>query len=248
MKKLIALILLLASFAQYGGDKSSVKPVAGCTLPTNLTYRWIPNAGCSTSVACMTDTVAGNNASQTTSGDLPTYSATGGPNSTPALAFSGSWVDFSTGIPAPTGSATYTFYEVIKLSSPTATQYLMGNQTSLGALAVEFGGTGVARLALTGTGAVATDTATMTGSTWYTKAVTFSYATEAYQFYTCSGGTCTAGAGGTATAGTYSQAINLIGARGNSSFGIGGSLAEFGYYNGISIAGLGAYSQCQYGI
>src|ERR1700722_1347905 len=85
-----------------------------CTAPS-MTYRWVPASGCSTSSACAKDRVAGNNASQTSSGALPTYSEAGGPDRTPDLTFNGSTDYLTFGTAIPSAVTTFTIYAVIAM-------------------------------------------------------------------------------------------------------------------------------------
>lgn len=268
MKKIAKYLIVMVLFSAMGRQDGEGQAIffgqnfsSGCTPPTNETYRWVPNSGCSTSVACATDVVASNNASQTTSGDLPTYSATGGPNNQPYLSFNGTsdYLTFSTTIPTTACTGTgCTFWVVWYIASTGATKpwfgYSGGGNNFQG---YYFQSANVQRLANTFANAGGgytgpwSGTDTYSATTWYTTAVTMTSG-GTWQTYKCSGGTCaTDGSGGTGAGwGTISFATNALGIiAGQSATDYwSGRMAEWGYYAGSSITGLAAWSKCQYGI
>ena len=223
-------------------------------LPT-ATYDWLPNSGCSTSVACMTDAIASNNASQTISGDLPTYSATGGPNSTKSLSFNGTsdFLTFATGVPYPTAGHSYTFYTVWKTPSTTTIQPIL--DIALGSGSLGYGSRSTTYMGLTDAGVaqIAADNVAMSNNTWYAKIVVYTYTSSSsatYAFFTCSSGTSNAGASGSAVNETFTRNTTRIGASATSYGNI--SLAEVGYYNGTwsgaQNTAFCAYANARYGL
>lgn len=215
-----------------------------CVAPT-MTYRWTPTVGCSTSTVCATDQVAGNNASQTTSGDLPTYSATGGPNSTPSLTFNGT-TDFitpTTAIANPTGGLT--IYVIFNQTANPGNTALIGGATS----GLEYGVNGSGNMFLNqqsiqGIGA---GSSTVSLSTWYTKVITFNSSSNVWQFYNVSSGTLTSDGAGSTGYPAWAATPNLGGAP-DVGQNFHGSIAEWGYINSVNTTGIAAWSSCHYAI
>jgi hypothetical protein len=203
--------------------------------PSNICY---PTSTCSDGeiMKYNFDSIGGNTASNP-SGSQPTYH-TNQVNGLAANTFAGSqFFNLTTGIPQTNN---FTFWAVVKLAS------------SGGGL---FGyGTGAFAWVVTPTSQyVASDNVGVGGyasasygtSTWVTVAVTYNSTSGAYAFYTCSGGTCTNIGSGTDYI-SLSSATTRFGDAVYSYFN--GQVAEAGYYNGISTAGIGAWSKCKYGI
>jgi len=255
------LLVLFLGLSQVGGiggfggvGGAGGGPTSTCTLPTNLTYRWLPAPGCSTSSPCMTDTVSGNNASQTISGDLPTYSSTGGGanGNNSYLTFNGTSDYLIPTTAIPTTANVYTFYAVFELTTASVTNPLFGSSSAYSTPGVVWYVTSSNLLRDSNNGPVfytGTNTYSST-STWYAVAAEFSVSGNTQSLYKCTSGTCTAdGSGGTNTFGAITATTNWLGA--SQLLGpnfLHAKVSEFGYYNGNSLTGLGAYVNCQYGI
>lgn len=221
---------------------------ASCTAPT-MTYRWVPAAACSTSQPCATDIVAGNNASQTTGGDLPTYSATGGPNGTPALVFNGT-SDFLTMATAiPTGVTDLTMYAIFNpAGTPSSHDYdlISGSANN----SMEFGidpsdHIFFNQMDIIGAGGALT----FPVSTWYTEVVTFHNGTSTTQFYRTVGGALVPDGPATVQAMTFSAVTGNLGGETLTNNYFNGSIAEWGFLSGsTSTTGIAKWSSCHYGI
>jgi hypothetical protein len=209
-----------------------------------MTYRWTPTSGCSTSTPCATDQVSGNNASQTTSGDLPTYSATGGPNSTPSLAFNGT-SDFI--IPAtaiPSGLTVFTLYVILNVTTLQDGAMFGGVGGGIEYRIDSSGKPGLLVQSVVGT----SGTQTLSTGTWYTVVVTHDNGTTTTNFYNATSGTLSAQGNNTTQAMVLTSTTNdLGGATGNSEF-FNGEIAEWGYLNSVNTAGIAAWSNCHYGV
>lgn len=248
MKTLALLLALLSGHIQNQGpmDSSALSAPPPCIEPTGMTYIWVPAAGCSTSTPCATDVVAGNNASQTTSGDLPTYGATCGPNSRPCLTFNGT-TDFITPTTAiPSGLTNLTFYAVINITTGSVYNAFFGSTSSQFAeFAVTSGN--VPQLAETGI-AGAQGTQTISTGTWYTLIVTYANGTTTTSFYNASGGALNPQGSFGGPAMTFPNPTADLGAsRGDPSF-FNGKIAEWGYTNSVNTAGIANWSSCHYGV
>ena len=274
MKRLIALIVLLL-FPVFGDSQFTIplhtgaSTTSSCTPPP-MTYRWAAstltgtaNCGSSGTTACANgsgvyswaDAVAGDAATQTTSANQPVFT-TNEINGYPALAFSHSSISYlslATGI-ASSSTSTYTFYAVVN-STTTNNYYLLGVSTANASdsIGLAFNASNLEmELTNPGVAVLATNTTTQSASTWYTLVWTYNASTKAYAFYSCSGGSCTEQGAGTSSTGTFGKAATILGSSNSgssySTYAFSGYLAEFGYLNGVSISGIGAYSQCEYGI
>lgn len=218
-----------------------------CTAPT-MTYRWTPTSGCSTSTPCATDQVSGNNASQTTSGDLPTYGATCGPNSTPCLTFNGT-TDYLLPTTAIAGPTDLTVYAIFKTATtPTTKGYPFIGGAANG---IEFGIDTANQAFLNQQDITGTNgTRTYTSGTWYAEAITYHNATTTTNFYAVSGGGLSADGVSASPAMTFSAAAPNLGANTNGSDleYFNGSIAEWGYLSSVNTAGIAAWSSCHYGV
>lgn len=271
MRRLIAILLVILLWLPAGaqtavntGNHRKVFPSGGSCTPPTMTYEWVAdsltgtnNCGSSGTSSCTNgagiytalELVAGNNGTQTTSLNQPTFT-TGAINGLPAFTFvnGSSYWNLATGI--PTSTANYTFFAVLKPTG-TGNGWFFGVSTVANGL--EFGvkytsPNFYANWGNYNNGSAATDTNAITPSSWVTVAITYVASTRAYVFYQCSAGTCTAHGSGTASSpGTISAAMQQIGARANGS-GYVGSIADLGFLSGISTAGIATYSQCKYGI
>jgi hypothetical protein len=89
-------------------------------------------------------------------------------------------------------------------------------------------------------------THTISTTAFSTIAITYTYSSGALALYVCSAGTCVSDGTATTTAifGNPTISLGIAGVAGE----FNGYVAEWGYLNSSSIAGIGAYSLCQYGI
>jgi hypothetical protein len=141
-----------------------------CT-PPSMTYRWVPASGCSTTSACAKDRVDGNNASQISSGALPTYSEGRGPNSTPDLTFNGStdYLTFRAAIPSAV--TRFTIYAVIAMTGAGRENAIFGGDT--GGIEYRINASNHPDLLYQSIADVNSGTQTLSANTWYTEVVTF---------------------------------------------------------------------------
>lgn len=202
-----ALTVLPVSAQQNVAMRHRVPASSGGGL--GLTYDWLAYNSVCTYTPCMHDTVASNDATNSTSGDRPTYSATSGPNSTPGLAFNGSsdTLNFATSISSSVTQ--YDVFFVFTTPSLASTQAFMGGPS--GALDFDLTTAGKVIITISGTGTVATCTTAHSINTWYAYAVTFNTSTKGYACYILSGGTYTADGSGTASSGTLTGNLTNIG-------------------------------------
>lgn len=246
MKYLIALLALATSMQNPGpsrGSKATAPP--SCNPPT-MQYRWTPTSGCSTSTVCMTDAVVANNASQTNSANLPTYSATGGPNSQPELVFgAGSANDYLVfGTPVPLTLSTFTIYAVVNITTASLSNAIFGG--AVGGIEYRINSSNNPELLKAATLSIGSGTQTLSAGTWYTQVMTYTSA-SGYNFYHANGGSLTlAGTGSSST--TFLGAANNIGAGAAQSEVLTGNLAEVGFLNSVNTAGIAAWSSCHFGI
>lgn len=248
---MIRLLLLLPLLSTLIGDQATYptpgpgRQVHACTPPT-MTYRWTPTSGCSTSTPCATDQVAGNNASQTTSGDLPTYGATCGPNSTPCLTFNGT-SDFLTPTTpiASSGLTAVTVYAVVNMTSTSVLNYIYGGANFGFTFRTNTDGT----VGFGVEGIVGSDgTQVLSPSTWYTIVVTYDNGTTTTNFYNATGGgLAPEGTSGTALSWSAATPTMASDTPNFSSF-FGGSIAEWGYTNSVNTSGIANWSSCHYGV
>ena len=244
------LLALMMFFATPHGQQTisaSFPPApSGCTLPP-VTSDWLASNSCSTGAACMNDAVGGNNATQSVSGDVPTYSASG-TFSHPYLTFNGStdFLNLGTGIPHT--NTTYSFLVVGNFASVSTGAYVIaGVSLSLG-----YRINPNQQLALAGSTVTATGTASYSTSTKYALVATINTSTNAYTFSKLSGGSVTADGSGTASALPYSVNITTIGVGGTASAYLAAATPEIIYYNGVWTGGnlttAAAYVACRYSI
>jgi hypothetical protein len=217
----------------------------GCVNPTT-TYQWIASNSCTSGAACMNDAVGGNNANQATSGNRPTYSASG-TFPRPYLTFvaaSDQYLTLASNISDTNTS--YSFYVIVNFSGVSNNQTFIGSGG--GGLAYQLSGSGKQVLAKVGTGVAATGTNAYSTSTNYALAVTYNVSANTYAFYKISGGSYASDGSGTATAETYTFALAEIGTADGSSYFMRGSSPEMGLYLGIwnstQLTALATYVKC----
>jgi hypothetical protein len=209
-----------------------------------MTYRWTPTSGCSTSTACATDQVSGNNAFQTSGGALPTYGATSGPNSTPALTFAiGDSILPTTPIAAPAGD--FTIYVIFNMAAGSRNNELLGGAatSSINLVVSTSNQVTLNEQAVAG---VNGNRALSTG-TWYGEAVTYQNGSGTNSFYALSGGTATSD-GVIVTPQSFTSVTTALGAAPQFSLTFDGSIAEWGYLTSANIAGIANWSSCHYGV
>jgi hypothetical protein len=231
-----------------------------------MTYRWAAysltgtnNCGSAGTTLCanglgvytLPDSAGSNNAVQTTSADQPTF-ATNQINGLPAISNSGGSGSSAQVLVAGTGFATGTNFTMYAVVEPTNLGNYMAvfgtNLANDSQVAVEYGFEGNNQFVRANGNSAIPGSATFANSTWKTIALTYNNSTQAVQMYICSSGTCTAdGSAGTILPGAFNTAItNLFGPAAD--FAMQGYIAEWGYLNSISLTGIGAYSQCKYGL
>ncbi len=233
------------------------KKAPPCVAPT-MTYRWAaynPSNLCTGSVACtdgakiitLADFVSTNNGTQATDG--PIYH-TNQINGQPALTFLGiagtTYVQLATSL-AVTGSAT--FYAVLRVNSGAANSPVIGVNAN-GGIEWDNNGTPNYKMIMQSSGVafIGTETTARSLTNFTTVALTYNFSTGAYVFYDCSGGTCTADGSGTTTASWTGGRVYYIGLVNSFGTKFDGQIAEVGYLSSSSTTGIGAYSQCKYGI
>jgi hypothetical protein len=214
-----------------------------CT-PPSMTYRWVPASGCSTTSACAKDRVDGNNASQISSGALPTYSEGRGPNSTPDLTFNGSTDYLTFGAAIPSAVTTFTIYAVIAMTGAGRENAIFGGDT--GGIEYRINASNHPDLLYQSIADVNSGTQTLSANTWYTEVVTFQIS-GAVNFYYASGGSLIPSGSGSTSSYAFSGITESLGAsRGGEYFR--GKIAEIGYLSSVNTSGIAAWSNCHYGI
>lgn len=252
MRTLIALLLLASSaLAQNPGPSvtGAGRLPPPCVEPT-MTYIWVPASGCSTSSPCATELVSGNNASQTTSGDLPTYSATGGPSSQPALVFNGSsdYLIMNTAIPS--GVTAFTLYAVFKPAAPSSNGYDMFDSNVNNSIEFQIANAsqgGVAALNEKDIIGTYANRAYPSGN-WYAEVATYNNGTTTTNFYAVSGGALAPDGVNTSQAFTFSGTTANLGGDTLTSQYFDGSIAEWGFLNSVNTAGIANWVLCHYGV
>jgi hypothetical protein len=222
---------------------------AGCAAPP-ATYDWKASNSCSTGAACMNDSAAGNNAVNATA--YPTYSATGGPNSTPSLSFNGSsnYLQFPTALVFGTGD-NYSMLAVFNVTSGSGRYGFIGSATTANLFYGSY--SGHQNLTNITTSNIGTGTATLTNGTWYATAATVtdtSYYNGNYAFFTLGSGTYATDGSGTTEYLPSATATNAIGLYYTTYANF--KLSEVIYYNNIWTSGnlstAAAYVSCKYGL
>lgn len=223
---------------------TGISTAIACAPPV-MKYRWISAAACSTSQPCATDQVIGNNASQITGGDLPTYNPTSGPSDGASFTFNGT-TDFllpTTPIAAPTDLTVYAVFKTA--TTPTSHGYPFiggaangiefevgtGNQISLNQQDVA----GVAGIR------------TFTPGTWYGEVATYKNSTTTISFYAVSNGALLPDGGGV-QAFSFSATTPDLGANTHDNEFFNGPIAEVGYLDSVNTAGIANWLSCHYGI
>lgn len=223
---------------------TGISTIAACAPPP-MKYRWISAAACSTSQPCATDQVTGNSASQTTSGDLPTYNPTNGPSDGASLIFNGT-TDFllpATPIPAPTD---LTIYAVFKTATaPTSHGYPFIGGTANG-IEFEVGTGNQISLNQQDTVGIAGNR-TFTPGTWYGEVATYKNSTTTVSFYAVSNGALVPDGGGPQAL-SFSATTPDLGANTHDNEFFNGPIAEVGYLDSANTAGIANWLSCHYGV
>ncbi len=257
---LVAVILSVFTLVQpmqralfFGQNRPAA--TAGCTAPT-VSDRWAvydPNTAC-TSGACssggainfMKDLAGSNDAQEPHGGHEPVYTPAA-INSLAAGDYSGGsqWME-EFAIPIPSGPMSV--YAVVYYDGGTAAdESILGNESSGGTFNWRFDTTGEQEILSSSVASIATSSVSYPAG-WYTFEVDFNQTTGAYAFKHCSGGTCVVDASGTASVPPFFNPPNTFGGHNADSSYFTGKIAEFGYYSGYGVTGLGAWSHCKYGI
>jgi hypothetical protein len=240
----LLLALLLGGWQTYPSPGPGRQAQSSACIAPPMTYRWVPSSGCSTSTVCAKDRVDGNNALQTLSSALPTYSESGGPKGTPDLTFNGStdYLTFRTAIPsAVTG---FTIYAVIAMIGAGRGNAIFAGDT--GGIEYRINASNKPDLLYQNIADVNSGTQTLSANKWYTEVVTFQIS-GAVNFYYASGGSLIpAGSGSTSSNAFSGITDSLGGSQGGEYFK--GKIAEVGFRNSPDPSGIAAWSSCQYGI
>lgn len=208
----------------------------GASAPT-MTRRWAANAVlCGGSPCANGATVPTFNDSvgDATYPNLTTY-ATNAFGTQPAFSFAGSGAQMNLGTHI-TPTTTTTLYAIVNLTSVSGSIFV-GNpgtvewrldtskQDLLRSQQVDWGHS----------------YSTYASNTRYAIAVTVDVGASTITFYNCHGGTCYTDGTQPITSG-FTDDVTSIGAN------VAGNIAEFGYLNGVSTAGIGNWAYCEYGI
>lgn len=237
------LLLLGAKQSDLGSRAFFIPSGAACVAPT-MTYRWTPtNSG----YGAMTDQVAGDNATQSTGGDQPTYSgsvaALGGK---PGVVFNGSSDFLSISTPVPDSSAYFSMYAVFVAGG--INQVLLGDVPGSGgqtAIYMINRLTQTMELNVYNGGGLSAGT-TINSGIAYTVGVQYNSSTLALAYFMCSGGTCSSDGTYTLGGATINLPINAIGNDGSGSY-LNATIGEVAYVNGpLPTTALGTYSLCQF--
>jgi hypothetical protein len=195
-----------------------------------------------------------NNTSQATPALQPTY-VTNDINSLPAIKFTAAnFTRFSGAQSTPT-SGLFVVYSVWKISAlcignPGCAIFGQDQSLTNGGFEYYITGTGTTYqqiIAKAGVLQLALGTQNLAQSVYHATAMTYNFTTGAYALYNCSGGACTIDVSGTNLQSFTSYAGSIGADRFDGSF-MNGNIAEVGIGTSGSVAGIGAYIQCQYGI
>lgn len=260
LKVLLVFPLLAAEGAQY-----TVPSVTGananatsCVAPTT-TDRWVAwdsstscGGSCSngSQISNISDLVGTHGFNQATSARQPIY-VTNVINGLAAAHFVKANTNFMQMTTAITLSGGFTLYAVVKpnLTANTGGAVIAGtsNNNLEWALSENSAGTFTEQYAnsqgvvLLGSGGFVLST-----SAPYTIVVQYNTSTHAWNFWSCSGGTCSSQASGT-TSSSLTQ-FQTIGGAINVTEYVDAYIAEVGYMNSTTTTGIGAWSLCKYGI
>jgi hypothetical protein len=136
------------------------------------------------------------------------------------------------------------YYAVVNVTA-SGVQAIIGDNVSSGAVEWRINGTHQ-ELLQQSVAVIATGTTTLTAG-WHTLAFTYNQSTGAYALYICTGGTCNSdGSGSNAKA--IGTDMTQLGAAPAASEYFASSIAEIGFNNSATIAGVGAWSSCKFAI
>ncbi len=255
MKEFLALFLVVFLASEQNIDTGNRRKVrsALCTAPV-MTHRW--------AVSNDTNTCSGGSACTNGAG-IDTVIDLG--SASPSLAEQGSALNrpiFTAAVLngnavatfTPASSQNFILHNAISdelmtvyviLKPTTGTFFGGGNTGTAGSVQYFFNGTNQ-RFNNLNKAIIATGTSALSTTSFQTIALTYNFSTGAAQLFKCAAGTCASDGTGTVTGG-FGFPITRIGGESVPGF-FGGQIAEVGYTNVISTAGIAAYSQCQYGI
>ena len=265
MKKTIATLALIPLLAA-GGGQSVVNTgnhrkifAAGCSAPSASSRwtAWNPSNLCGTTpgTTCTNGAqmfsvpdLGTQGVSIVTGGTAPTYT-TSALNGLAAMTWTGTEQLNASGPIAGSGSLNFTLWAVLKPNASGVYLPIVGS--------INGGGIGwrltpttltpeldIAFVTIIGTASTPVST-----SGYSLIEVTYSSSTGAYNFYSCSAGSCTSAGSGT-NAQTFSDNTDRVGTtRPNSGSNFfKGNIVEIGYRNSIDTTNIASYVQCQYGI
>jgi hypothetical protein len=257
--KLICFMMLLCgtSGAQILDAILQPQPsTATCTLPADVVYQytgWNGSNTCGTTggSSCTTngqaffsfaDSVGGNTASQSTTGDQGTL-ATSFVNGLSAVTFNGTSDFYTPTTTVPSSNVIYTFLAVFQLAATGSTQGLAG--TSGQSVVAQISSTNHFQLSMFGVGSLGQGTTTLTTSTNYAFLGTYNKTSGAWQIWRLASGTATSDGSGT-TAGTVSGSAWAAIGKSSSSF-FHGTLVELDLSESAPTASQYAtYTNCKY--
>lgn len=216
---------------------------------TNDWPMWGASNTCGSGVACTNtaglrlavDAAGSNNATQTNGSQQPEY-LTSQINSLAAISPGG-----SNNLPFAStfcqSGCTMTWFAVMAPNTSN-TAAIVGNITSNGGFTWRVNSSGHQEIDQQGTALIAQGTVTLTNAAWVGLIAQYNETTGAYAFYECATGSTNADASGTATS-SLTEPISSIGASAADSSG--GTIAEIGYLNTTTTAGLCSYVNTTYG-
>ena len=256
MRKFLLLLLLpLLGAGQTvvnTGNHRKVFASAPCVPPTMADRYAAYNTSnlCTGSVACtngatvisLPDMVGTQNGT----GNGSVAYVTGAVGGQPSISFSGASQYFNLGSTQTlTSSTQLTLYAVLKPSATSFTGAIIGSNAASGP-EWRINSTGHQEFLSQSSASVGTSTSVVSTSAYSTIAMTYNYSTGALSFYICASGTCTLDGTATSAPGFLGR-VNWLGNASNSEQ-FSGNIAEWGYIDSVTTAGIAAWSQCKYGI
>ncbi len=255
-KKLIAIIALVPLLAASGGQMVNTGNhrkimAAACTAPT-MTSRWAaynPSNLCTGSVACTNGATTTSvpdflGASNSTSANA--VYVTGSVNGLPSFSFSSAQIVLPSG-GTVSASGSITLYAVLKPSATPFTGGIFGSAVNSGPeWRIESTG-GKQEFLKQGIVSIGTSTSAVSTAAYSTIVMTYNYTSGVLTFYKCASGTCTTDGTATSAPG-FTLRQNVLGFASVVNEQFVGNIAEWGYLNSSSTAGIAAWSQCKYGI
>jgi hypothetical protein len=242
----IALLMLLSGQSlPLGGIPISSGGGSVCTSPPTMTSRWPVYGTGAGAGSSLTDVVGGNTATQATSINQPTYTASA-VNGLAALTFVSSpnfqFLVLNTPISVLTTS--FTYYAVFNLTASGSNNALLSGTTS--SVEWRINSSGHQEVLSSGVASLGTGTMTFSPGTWYGVAFTFNTVTGGTLFV-CSGGTCSSD--GSISASTFAQPVSNFGDAPAAGDPFNGLIAEWGLATSVvSLTTTGTYIKSCYNV